>query len=233
MNAGARVRMLSTLFLLPLSECNRPRDSLVIFVLQPRIGGNLSETWQVISAGTLKFVAVNICPLIREVKQYPQLETGVRESDLNRVRLRLIERFGKVRVFIDIEDAPDLVVIEVCITTPLRLEVSGSLYRDGPLHDRLGNTSAPDDLNVYEADLFLTSEPIKVRGLRLLSLTDDQDPRPGVYDRSAASEAIRHLLCDLRARGARRRRSLPVECRGLHRNAPAGIRVRDSLLGEA
>jgi hypothetical protein len=115
--------------------------------------------------------------LILEMQQYPQLKARVRYSGVDLVVSRLLFRLCYKWMLVDIEDAPNLVILQVPVFIPFGVSLGSSLLLNRALHQRFWH-SPRAKVQFDEASIQVTLLP-EVSRLCASSFTDDQKPRLG------------------------------------------------------
>ena len=73
--------------------------------------------------------------LVLEMEQKPEFKARIRNGELNFIRLRLLLRFGYKRMFVDVEDTPNVIVSEVRVPAGVARRLFLELNR--PFNDGL------------------------------------------------------------------------------------------------
>jgi hypothetical protein len=129
-------------------------------------------------------MSLDVCGLVAEVKNKPQLKTRIREREPDAVRLSQLKRLWDARMLVAIEDAPKLIV---CTSTlPLRI-ASFALLCINRLLDHLKRRDA--------RRIYLDVHPLAVASMPIfdvlifrLALHEDEKLKP---DGSARCTSLR------------------------------------------
>jgi hypothetical protein len=108
------------------------------------------------------------------MEKEPQLETGIRNCQLDVVSGCLLDCIRESRVLVDINNAPHFVVSKKRITEPPRLAFCLTLKSDCPLNDGFRIRTQLIDLHVDQTILFLPRKGVEVDGLSNNSFAHDQ-----------------------------------------------------------
>ena len=115
--------------------------------------------------------------LIAKVQQCPQFKTGIGNRQLYSVGSGLLLCFRYQSMLVYVKDTPDLIVSEVRVPLAPCKPLGALFLLNSPLYQRLWLT-ARAHLQVYEA-AFQVAGLLKVSGLRLCALANDQESREG------------------------------------------------------
>lgn len=128
--------------------------------------------------------------MILEVKQYPELETRIGQSDVNAVCGSLLQRCGEIWMCVDIEDAPHFVESKVGVPFSLCVPLSDFFQLDRALHDSFRNAAFVIDADDDWTSAELVTKASKVIRLGRVAFADDQDAVATFHSRIASPEHI-------------------------------------------
>src|SRR5271170_1609803 len=136
-------------------------------------------------------MSLDVSALILKMQQCPKLEAGIRNRDVYAIMARLLLSLGQERMFINVENAPDSIVLQIVILTALGIPVCSFLEIDGPFDQRLWR-SARLDLQLNKT-FCLVSKVIEVVSLGHLAFTNDQDSSLYLSKGATTTETIPSL----------------------------------------
>ncbi len=125
-------------------------------------------------AQSLNIVSFYVSMLILKVQKRPELEAGIRDSDLDSIVEGLLSSFRQVWMFVNIENAPSGIVLEILVFSSFGVLLRGSLQVDGSLHQ--GFWIAPRVDPQLDEALGLDSKVVEIMPFRNDSFANNQDP---------------------------------------------------------
>jgi len=139
------------------------------------------------SAGVFAF---EICRVILEVEEGPELKTGIGDRQANPMVARLLTGVRKVRMLVDVEHAPDLIIGQELVPLALRVALGVPFPGCRSLDQGLGNAAFVIDLDDDQRIAEGGPQILEVSSLCDASFADDQDAPFRLSPGSSAPEVL-------------------------------------------
>jgi len=126
--------------------------------------------------------------LVLEVQQRPEFEARIRDRQVDAIVARLLAGVRKVRMGVDIEDAPDFVVGQERIAPAPRLPLRLLLALGGEFDQGLGYAGAVVDLHHDEPVAERRTEGTEVTPFRAAPFAENENAPPRLAPGLAAAQ---------------------------------------------
>jgi hypothetical protein len=126
--------------------------------------------------------------LILKMQQCPKFETGIRNGDFYAIVAGLLLSFRQVRMFVNVEDTPSNVELQIFVFGALGNFLCGPLEVDGPFDQRLGRSAGLDPQ--LDKAFRLDSKVVEIIPFGDDTFADYQNPPVYFPEGTATAQAI-------------------------------------------